>query len=147
MIRRNLALLGVLLVSASVFAMPLMYRAQTVISIPQSAEDVALSGLSYKANAFEAKLVSVKFEPAGATDANPVKGKWTFHGSNNDGQMHKVEIWLRLLDESGTQLAMTSGKCTLPPGAHDQPCPIDTEIKAETWKSVKSVRIVADFLS
>ena len=147
MIRRNLALLGVLLVSASVFAIPLMHRAQTVISVPQGGEDIALYGLSYKANAFEAKLSSVKLEPKGAADADPLKARWTFVGSNNDGQMHKMEIWTRLLDESGTQLAMFSGKCVLVPGAHDQPCTVDMDIKAETWKSVKSVRIVADFLS
>jgi len=147
MLRRNLVLLVVLLVSASVFAVPLMYRSQTVISIPQGKEDIALSGLSYKANAFEAKLTSLKVEPKGDASSDPLKARWTFVGSNNDGQMHKLEIWLRFLDESGTQLAMTSGKCVLVPGAHDQPCPVDTEVKAETWKSVKSVRIIADFLS
>src|SRR5262245_37316983 len=147
MIRRNLSFLVAVLVSASVFAMPLMYRKQTVISIPKPGEDVALWGVSYKANAFEAKLVSVKLEPKGAPDANPLAATWTFIGSNNDGQMHKMEIWLRLLEESGSQVAMYSNKCVLPPGAREHPCVVEMEIKAETWKSVKSARIVADFLS
>jgi hypothetical protein len=145
--RRTLSLLVVLLVSASLLAMPLMYRGQTVIDIPQPGQDVELSRLSYKANAFEAKFVTVRLELKGAADTDPLQGKWTFMGSNNDGQMHKTEVWVRLLGESGNQVAMFSNKCVLPPGAHNQPCAVDMEIKAETWKSVKSVRIVADFLS
>ena len=147
MVRRNLFLLGVLFVSASLFAVPLMYRGQTVIDIPQPGQDVELSRLSYKANAFEAKFATVRFEPKGAADSDPLQGKWTLIGSNNDGQMHKTEIWLRLLGESGNQVAMFSNKCVLPPGAKDYPCVVEMEMKAETWKSVKSVRIVADFLS
>ncbi len=147
MIRRNLSLLVILLVSVSLLGVPLMYRAQTVIDIPQPGQDVELSRLSYKANAFEAKLMTVRLEPKGSADTDPVRGRWTFIGSNNDGQMHKVEIWTRLLDPSGKQVAMFSGKCTLAPGAHDQPCVVEMEIKADTWKEVKSVRIVADFLS
>ena len=143
---RNLSL-GVLLVSVSVLAMPLMYRGQTVIDIPRPGEDVALSHLSYKANAFEAKFTSVKLEPQGDAESDPLKARWTFVGSNSDGQMHKVEIWTRLLDSSGKQVAMYSGKCTLAPGAHDQPCAVEMEIKADTWKSAKSVRIWADFNS
>ncbi len=145
--RRNLSLLLILLLSASALSMPLMYRGQTVIDIPQPGQDVELSSLSYKANAFEAKFLTVRLEPKGAADADPLRGTWTFIGSNNDGQMHKTEVWVRLLDESGKQVAMFSNKCTLPPGTHDFPCVVNMEIKAETWKSVKSVRIVADFLS
>jgi hypothetical protein len=145
--RRTLPLLVVLLVSASLLAMPLMYRGQTVIDIPQPGQDVELSRLSYKANAFEARFATVRFEPKGAAETDPLRGTWTFIGSNNDGQMHKTEIWVRLLGESGNQVAMFSNKCVLPPGAKDHPCVVDMEIKAETWKSVKSVRIVADFLS
>ena len=145
--RRYLSLLGILLLSASALSVPLMYRGQTVIDIPQPGQDVELSRLSYKANAFEAKFVTVRLELKGAADTDPLQGKWTFIGSNNDGQMHKTEVWVRLLDESGKQVAMFSTKCTLPAGAHDFPCVVEMEIKAETWKSVKSVRIVADFLS
>ena len=147
MFRRNLSLLGVLLVSASLFAMPLMYRGQTVIDIPPAGQNVEVSRLSYKANAFEAKFATVRFEPKGAADADPLHGIWVFTGSNNDGQMHKTEIWVRLLGESGNQVAMFSSKCVLPPGAKDFPCIVEMEIKAETWKSVKSARLVADFLS
>jgi hypothetical protein len=145
--RQTLSLFVVLLVSASLLAMPLMYRGQTVIDIPQPGQDVELSRLSYKANAFEAKFFSVRLETKGAADTDPLQGRWTFLGSNNDGQMHKTEVWVRLLDASGKQVAMFSNKCVLSAGAHDQPCVVDMEIKAETWKSVKSVRVVADFLS
>jgi hypothetical protein len=145
--RRYLSILVILLLSASALSVPLMYRGQTVIDIPQPGQDVELSRLSYKANAFEAKFTSVKLEPKGAADSDPLKARWTFIASNNDGQMHKTEIWVRLLDESGKQVAMFSTKCALPAGAHDFPCVVEMEIKAETWKSVKSARIVSDFLS
>lgn len=140
-------LVSALICVPSVVSAPLMYRAQTVIDIPEPGKDVALSRLSYKANAFEAKLVSVRLEPKGAADANPYVATWTFLGSNNDGQMHKVEIWIRLLDASGKQLAVFSGKAVLPPAAHDHPCLVEMAIKLEKWKALKSVRIVVDWLS
>lgn len=140
-------LVSALICVPSVVSAPLMYRAQTVIDVPEPGKDVALSRLSYKANAFEAKLVSVRLEPKGAADANPYVATWTFLGSNNDGQMHKVEIWVRLLDSSGKQIAMFSGKSVLAPAARDHPCVVEMQIKPETWNAVKSVRIVADWLS
>jgi hypothetical protein len=147
--RRNLfvLVLSALTCVPAVVSAPLMYRAQTVIDVPSPSQDVALSRLSYKANAFEAKLVSVRLEPKGADDADPYAATWTFLGSNNDGQMHKIEIWVRLLDSSGKQIAMFSGKSVLAPGSRDQACVVEMKIKPETWKAVKSVRIVADFLS
>src|SRR4029077_14261843 len=54
--RRYLSILVILLLSASALSVPLMYRGQTVIDIPQPGQDVELSRLSYKANAFEAKF-------------------------------------------------------------------------------------------
>ncbi|MFY9552561.1 MAG: hypothetical protein WAU32_15550 [Thermoanaerobaculia bacterium] len=147
--RRNhsLLLVAFLCSASAVLSLPLMYRGQTVIDIPEPGQDVALSRLSYKANAFEAKFDSVRLEPKGAAGADPYVANWTFVGSNNDGQMHKVEIWVRLLDPTGKQVAMFSKKCVLPPGSHDQPCAVEMEIKPEIWKTVKSARIVADFLS
>ncbi len=79
--------------------------------------------------------------------ADPVKGQWTFLGSNSDGQWHKIEIFVRLLDESGNQLEYSSKRCTLAAGAKDQPCVVSTKVKAETWKATKSIKIVTDWNS
>jgi len=146
--RRNLfvylTLLGVV---PMVFAAPLMMRKQTVISVPEPEKVEPLYGLSYKANAFEAKITSVKLTLTSAADADPVVGAWTFLGSNSDGQMHKVEIYTRLLDEGGTQIAATSKLCMLGGGYHDFPCKVDLKVKASEWKVIKSVRIVTDWQS
>jgi len=147
MASRKLTLVAVLLASATVLAAPLMYKGQTVIDIPKPGEPVPLSGLSYKSHAFEAAITSVKLEPKSDNPPDVLRGRWTFLGSNNDGQMHKVEITTRLLDPSGKQIAMHSGKCILAAGSHDQPCVVEIDIKADDWKSAKSVRIVADFNS
>src|SRR5262245_44769007 len=99
------------LAASIALAIPLMHRAQTVISVPTPGEDVALYGLSYKSHAFEAKVTSVKLALTSAEGADPVEGDWTFLASNSDGQLHKVEIFTRFLDESGSQLAMASKVC------------------------------------
>ena len=139
---------GILLLLASVaLAAPLMHRTQTVISVPPPGEDVALYTLSYKANAFEAKVYSVKLTLTSTDDADPVVGEWTFLTSNTDGQMHKVEIYTRLLDESGSQIAMESKKCMIGGGYKDYACKVPLKLKAADWKATKSVRIVTDWLS
>ena len=68
-------------------------------------------------------------------------------GIESDGQMHRVEIYVRLLDESGKQLAMFSKTCILTGGSHDKPCLVPIKVKAEAWKATRSVRIVTDWLS
>jgi len=133
--------------AAAAFAVPLMYRAQTVISIPAPGEEVTLYNLAYKPKAFEAKVYSVKLKVESADGADPVTGEWTFLSSNSDGQLHKVEIFTRLLDESGTQLDMESKMCMIGGGYHDFVCTVPLNIKAADWKAVKSVRIVTDWLS
>ncbi|MEX0879107.1 MAG: hypothetical protein WEB59_16515 [Thermoanaerobaculia bacterium] len=145
---RSVLLMAVLaVVPIAVLAFPLMHRTQTVIDVPQPGTDVSLSGLSYKGRMFEAKVTSVRLERKGESDADPVVADWTFAGSNSDGQMHRVEIFVRLLDESGKQLEMFAKKCVLPGGSHDHPCVVPMKVKAESWKATRSVRIVSDWVS
>jgi hypothetical protein len=128
-------------------ASPLMERDQTIISVPAPGEEVTLYTLSYKARAFEAKISSVKLSITSADGVDPVVGEWTFLSSNSDGQLHKVELFTRILDESGAQLAMESKKCLIGGGSKDFACTVPLDVKASVWKAAKSVRIVADWQS
>ena len=139
--------LAMMLLAAWMSASPLMQRNQTVISVPPPGEVVTLHTLSYKARAFEAKVYSVKLEIKSEDGADPVVGEWTFLTSNNDGQLHKVEIFTRILDESGTQLAMESRRCMIGGGYHDFACTVPLNMKAADWKNAKSVRVVTDWQS
>lgn len=139
--------LAMMFLTAWMSAFPLMQRNQTVISVPAPGEEVTLHTLSYKANAFEAKVYSVKLAVSSADGADPVVGEWTFMTFNTDGQMHKVEIFTRILDESGSQLAMESKKCMIGGGYKDFACTVPLNMKADKWKAAKSVRVVTDWLS
>ena len=140
--------LPVLLLAASQsFATPLMQRNQTIISMPAPGEEVTLYTLSYKANAFEAKVYTAKLTLTSKEDGDPVTGEWTFLSSNNDGQLHKVELFTRILDESGTQLAVESKKCMIGGGYKDFVCTVPLSMPAAKFKAAKSVRVVADWLS
>ena len=147
MTRPRFVLPTLLLVASQSFATPLMQRNQTIISIPAPDEEVALYTLAYKANAFEAKVYSVKLTITSGEDADPVVGEWTFLTSNTDGQLHKVEIFTRLLDESGGQIAMESKKCMIGGGYKDFACTVPLKLEAAKWKAAKSVRIVTDWQS
>ena len=139
--------LAMMFLAAWMSASPLMQRNQTIISVPPPGEVVTLHTLSYKARAFEAKVYSVKLAITSADGADPVVGEWTFMTSNNDGQLHKVEIFTRILDESGTQLAMESRRCMIGGGYHDFQCTVPLNMKAADWKNAKSVRVVTDWQS
>jgi hypothetical protein len=89
----------------------------------------------------------VKLTLASAEGGDPVEGDWTFLASNSDGQLHKVEIFTKLLDESGTQLASASKMCMVGGGYKDYVCKVPLKMKAADWKAAKSVRIVTDWLS
>jgi hypothetical protein len=146
--RTRLTPLFLFVMAASVaVAVPLMLRKQTIINVPEPGTDVALSGLSYKANAFEAKVTSTRLELKSDAGADPILAEWTFLCSNSDGQMHRVEIFVRLQDESGKQLAMFSRKCMVTAAAHDQAHKVEMEVEATDWKATKAVRIVTDWLS
>ena len=145
--RRKLStLLGLVLAALPVALLAaLMHRTQTAIDVPEPGKDVALSGLHYKGSAFEAKVSSVRLELKEGSD--PVTGQWSFVASNSDGQWHKIELFVRLLDESGNQLEYSSQHCTLAAGARDQPCVVSMKVKAEVWKATKSIKIVTDWTS
>lgn len=128
---------------ASVF----LLGTQTVIEVPAAGQDVPLSHLSYKARAFEAKVTSVRLEPRGAADADPFVADWSFLGSNSDGQMHRLEIQLRLQDESGKQLAMPSHYFALAAGARNQSLKLETKLTAAVWKATRKVRIVVNWIN
>lgn len=140
-----LAVLASLFSSVSLAA--LMHRTQTVIDVPPPGEDVALSALEYKSSAFDAKIVSVRLEASGPEGTDPVRADWRFVGSNSDGQQHRVDIVVRLLDSSGKQVDTFDKSFFLGAGTHEQACPVPMRISAEHWKAAKSARIVTDWLS
>ncbi len=140
-------LLALTAAPAALIASALMLSTQTVIEVPAAGQDVPLSGLSYKARSFEAKVTSVRLEPSGAADADPFVAEWSFLGSNSDGQMHRLEMQLRLLDESGKQLAMPSHYFTLAAAAHDQSFKLETKLDAAVWKATRKVRIVVNWVN
>ncbi len=144
---RSVLLMAVLAAVPIALLAALMHRTQTVIDVPEPGTDVPLSGLTYKGAQFEAKVTTARLERKGEADADPVVAEWTFLGSNSDGQMHRVEIFVRLLDESGKQLEMFSRKSILSGGSRDHPCVVPMKVKAETWKATRSVRIVTDWVS
>jgi hypothetical protein len=148
--RKNLPaffLLALTAAPAALIAAALLMATQTVIEVPAAGQDVPLSRLSYKARAFEAKVTSVRLEPRGAAEADPFVADWSFLGSNSDGQMHRLEMQLRLLDESGQQLAMPSHYFTLAAAAHDQAFTLETKLKAAIWKATRKVRIVVNWVN
>jgi hypothetical protein len=144
---RWLPLLLLAVAPAALIAAALMKATQTVIDVPAPGEDVPLSNLAYKALQFEAKVTSVRLESRSAADADPVLADWTFLGSNSDGQMHRLEVQLRLLDESGKQLAMPSHYYALMGGAHDQSFKLETKLEAAVWKATRRVRIVVNWVN
>jgi hypothetical protein len=147
--RRNPVLLSLiaLLAAPCVLLAALMMKTHTIVSMPPPGQETDLSGLSYKAHAFEAKIDSVQVDLKEGGDAASVEAKWAFAGSNSDGQMHRVEIEIRLRDASGKQLGMFTHHCTLAPGSHGQKCEIETKTSAENWKASRSVELVANWLS
>jgi hypothetical protein len=149
MARRNpvvLFLLALFVIPAVLLA-ALMMKTHTIIDMPQPGQDMELSGLSYKAHAFEAKIGSLRLDIKSDEDAKRVKAEWIFAGSNTDGQMHRVEMEIRLRDASAEQIDMFTHHCMLTPGAHDQKCAMETKTSAEKWKAAHSVEIVANWLS
>jgi hypothetical protein len=149
MARRNplgLSLIALLAVPGLLLA-ALMMKTHTTVAMPPPGQTTDLSGLSYKAHAFEAKIESVQVDLKSAEGPSDIDASWTFLGSNTDGQMHRVEIEIRLRNAAGKQLKTFSHHFTLAPGAHDQECVLETRTSAEDWKAAKSVELVANWQS
>src|SRR5262245_59536256 len=139
MVTRPRFVLPVLLLAASPsFATPLMHRAQTVMALPPIGEEITLSALSYKSKAVDAKVHAVKLEVTSAEGADTVTGDWIFYAANSDGQMHKVEIYTRLLAESGEQVSVQSKMCMLNGGSQNFECRVPLKLKAADFKATKS---------
>lgn len=124
----------------------LMHHSETTIPLPAPGEKTPLSKLEYRAR-FVASIDSVTLEMEGTEGTDPAVARWIFSGSNSDGQAHRVEVVVRLLDETGKQLAVYSTRSILPPGAHDHKVTLSTKVSADAWKAAKKVRIFADWMS
>ena len=131
---------------AAVAFAALMQHSETTIAIPVPGEKTPLSRLEYRAR-FVASIDSVTLELEGAEGADPVVARWNFSGSNTDGQAHRVEIAVRLLDETGGQIGVHSKRSIVAPGARDQQLTLETKVKADVWKRAKKARIFADWMS
>ena len=133
------------LAAAAAFA-ALMQHSETTIPIPAPGESTPLSKPEYRAR-FVASIDSVTVEMQSPEGADPVVARWAFLGSNTDGQAHRVEIAVRLLDESGKQIGVHSARAVVAPGAKGQQLNVTTKVKADVWKAAKKARIFADWTS
>src|SRR6266496_2172360 len=134
-----------LFAAAAAFA-ALMYHSETTIPLPAPGEKTTLVRLEYRAR-FVASIDSVTLRPTSEPGADPVVTEWVFTGSNTDGQAHRVEIVVRLLDETGKQIGVYSTPRVLPPGAHSIEIPLAVKVPADVWRSAKKARIFADWRS
>lgn len=123
-----------------------MLHTETTIPVPASEDAILLTRLVYKAR-FEAKVTSVRLERTSEPDADPMVARWVFTGSNSDGQVHRLEIQIRLLDENGKQVGWFVGKHPLAAGAAEQTFSVRMKVKPEVWSAVRRVRIFADWMS
>src|SRR6478672_3120839 len=133
--------LGISFLAAAAFA-ALMQHSETTIPVPAAGEKTPLGKLEYRAR-FVASIDSVTLQVKDAA-ADPVVADWVFIGSNTDGQAHRVEVAVRLLDESGKQLEVFSTTRVLPPGAHGMELTLTTKVKADAWSAARKARIFAD---
>ena len=106
-----------------------------------------LQGLSYKARRFEAKVTALTVAVKSAEGADPVLVDWTFTASNTDGQIHRVEMQVRLLDDAGKQIGWSTGKHPVRAGASGQTFTVPMKVKADVWRAAKKARIFADWIS
>jgi hypothetical protein len=137
--------LALSLLAVAAFA-ALMQHSETTIAMPAAGEKTALEKLEYRAR-FVASVDSVTVQVKSDAGADPVVADWVFTGSNTDGQAHRVELVVRLLDEAGKQIGLYSATKILPPGAHDFSMSVSTKAKAESWTSARKARIFADWRS
>jgi len=143
--KRFFSALALSLLAATAFA-GLMQHSETTIPVPAAGEKTSLEKLEYRAR-FVASIDSVTLQTKSDAGADPVVADWVFAGSNTDGQAHRVELVVRLLDESGKQLGVFSTTRVLPPGAHGMELILTTKVKADAWSAARKARIFADWRS
>ena len=137
----------VLSLASGVAFAALMQHSETTIPVPAAGEATSLKGLSYKSRRFEASITSVTVRMKSEEGADPVLMDWVFTASNTDGQVHRVEMQIRFLDESGKQVGWSTGKYAVRAGASGSTFPIAVKVKGDVWRAAKRVRIFADWLS
>lgn len=144
--RRSLTFaLALFLLAGALFA-ALMQHSETTIPGPAPGEKTPLEKLEYRAR-FLASIDSVTLQAKSEAGADPVVVDWVFAGSNTDGQAHRVELVVRLLDESGKQVGVFSATRVLPPGARAMELAVPTKVKADAWSAAQKARIFADWRS
>jgi len=133
--------------AAGVAFASLMQHSETTIPLPAAGEAKSLKGLSYKSRRFEASITSLTVRVKSEEGADPVRADWVFTASNTDGQVHRVEMQIRFLDESGKQIGWSTRKYAVRAGASGETFPIAMKVKADVWRAAKKVRIFADWIS
>lgn len=133
--------------AAGVAFAALMQHSETTIPLPPGGEATSLKGLSYKSRRFEASVTSLTVRMKSEENAALVLADWVFTANNTDGQVHRVEMQIRFLDESGKQIGWSTGKYAVRAGASGETFPIKMKVKAEMWRAAKKVRIFADWIS
>ena len=144
--RRKAACVTVLSFAAARAFASLMLHSETTIPVPAPGEKTTLQRLEYRAR-FVASIDSVTLQMKSEPGAAPVVTEWVFTGSNTDGQAHRVEIVVRLLDEGGKQIGVYSTRRVLPPGAHSIEISLAMKVPPDVWSSAKKARIFADWMS
>lgn len=143
--KRRTAGLLVLVVSTPVFA-ALMLHTETTIPKPISDESAILGGLVYKAT-FVAKVESVRLDVKSEAGADPMLAEWVFSGSNSDGQVHRLDMQVRLLDEKGKQLGAFSARHPLSAGAKDESFSVGMKVKSSVWDATRKIQIWANWIT
>jgi hypothetical protein len=137
----------VLSLASGVALAALMQHSETTIAIPVPGELKPLGGLSYKTRRFEASIRTVTLQVRSAEGADPVLVDWDFTANNSDGQMHRVEMQVRLLDDAGKQIGWATGKHPVRAAASGEAFSISMKVKADVWRAAKKARIFADWIS
>jgi hypothetical protein len=137
----------VLSLASGVAFAALMQHSETTIPVPPAGESTPLQGLSYKARRFEAKITALTVAVKSPEGADPALVDWTFTASNTDGQIHRVEMQVRLLDDAGKQIGWSTGKHPVRAGADGQTFTVPMKVKADVWRAAKKARIFADWIS
>ncbi|MDQ5856820.1 MAG: hypothetical protein M3542_00890 [Acidobacteriota bacterium] len=133
--------------AAGVALASLLQHSETTIPVPAAGEATPLDGHSYKSRRFETSISSVTVRMKSEKGADSVLADWVFAANNTDGQLHRVEMQVRFLDESGKQIGWSTGKYAVRAGASGEAFPIAMKVKADVWRAAKKVRIFADWLS